>query len=65
MRKAAKYLRNLAKEASTPGDDTLMTKAEFEAKIKSSLEQAKNGEVVTLLPGENIEDLLARCGYEI
>jgi hypothetical protein len=42
-----------------------MTKAEFEAKIKSSLEQAKNGEVVTLLPGENIEDLLARCGYEI
>lgn len=42
-----------------------MTKAEFEAKINESLQQAKNGEVVTLLPGENIEDLLARCGYKL
>jgi hypothetical protein len=42
-----------------------MTKAEFEAKINESLEQAKNGEVVTLKPGEELKDLLARCGYKL
>lgn len=51
MRRAAKYLKKLAAQKE---DDTLMTKEEFFAKIDESLQQAREGKVVTF---DNIKDM--------
>ena len=41
-------------------NDTLMTKEEFFAKIDRSLQEAKEGKTFAMLPGESLDDFLAR-----
>lgn len=53
MKRAARYLKKLAAQKE---DDTLMTKEEFFAKIDRSLQQAREGKVVTF---DNTEDMTA------
>lgn len=53
MKRAAKYLKKLAAQEE---DDTLMTKEEFFAKIDESLQQAREGKVVTF---DNTADMNA------
>ena len=55
MRKAVKALKRIIKK-SQENDPTLMTKDEFFARI----EEASKGPSYTLLPGETVEDLIAR-----
>ncbi|MBQ3657913.1 MAG: hypothetical protein II956_13925 [Bacteroidales bacterium] len=42
----------------------LQLNAEFFAKIEKSEKQFDEGKFTTLLPGENVLDMLKRCGYE-
>lgn len=53
MKRAAKYLKKLAAQEE---DETLMTKEEFFAKIDESLQQAREGKVVTF---DNTADMNA------
>lgn len=53
MKRAAKYLKKLAAQKE---DDTLMTKEEYFAKIDESLQQAREGKVVTF---DNTDDMNA------
>ena len=55
MRKAVKALKRIIKK-SQENDPTLMTQDEFFARI----EEASKGPSYTLLPGETVEDLIAR-----
>ena len=41
-------------------DDTLMSKEEFFAKIDRSLQEAKEGKTIAMLPDESLDDFLAR-----
>ncbi|MDR1021944.1 MAG: hypothetical protein LBL94_01525 [Prevotellaceae bacterium] len=41
-------------------DDTLMNKEEFFAEIDRSLQQAKEGKVLYMLPGETLDEFLIR-----
>lgn len=59
MKRAAKYLKKLAAQEK---DDTLMTKEEFFAKIDESLQQAREGKVHEMLPGETLDEFLERVG---
>ena len=63
MKKVARYLRKVVEEKHH--DDTLMTKDEFFAMIDQSLEQARQGRVTRQLPGESVEAMLIRSGYDI
>ena len=60
MKQLAKYLKKLT--AKKKSDPTLMTKEEFFAKIDRSLEQARQGQVHRMLPGESLDDFLKRIG---
>lgn len=53
MKRAAKYLKKLAAQEK---DETLMTKEEFFAKIDESLQQAREGKVITF---DNTTDMNA------
>lgn len=53
MKRAAKYLKKLATQEK---DETLMTKEEFFAKIDESLQQAREGKVITF---DNTTDMNA------
>lgn len=57
MKRAAKYLKKLAAQEE---DETLMTKEEFFAKIDESLQQAREGKVHEMLPGETLDEFLER-----
>ncbi len=59
MKRAAKYLKKLATQEK---DETLMTKEEFFAKIDESLQQAREGKVHEMLPGETLDEFLERVG---
>ena len=59
MKRAAKYLKKLAAQEE---DETLMTKEEFFAKIDESLQQAREGKVHEMLPGETLDEFLERVG---
>ncbi|MBQ7870419.1 MAG: hypothetical protein IJ355_08855 [Prevotella sp.] len=59
MKRAAKYLKKLAAQKE---DDTLMTKEEYFAKIDESLQQAREGKVHEMLPGETLDEFLERIG---
>lgn len=59
MKRAAKYLKKLATQKE---DDTLMTKEEFFARIDESLQQAEEGMVHEMLPGETLDQFLERVG---
>jgi hypothetical protein len=60
MKQLAKYLKKLT--AKKKSDPTLMTKEEFFAKIDRSLEQARQGRVHRMQPGESLDDFLKRIG---
>lgn len=62
MKRLSRYLNRLVKERE---DATLMNKEEFFAKIERAEQQAKRGEGMELLPGEDLATFLKRNGYEI
>lgn len=62
LKRAAKYLRRLAKEQI---DSTLMSEEEFFQMLDQAEEEAKNGKVTRLQPGEMVSDMLRRSGYDI
>ncbi|PNE27221.1 hypothetical protein BHU11_02855 [Tannerella sp. oral taxon 808] len=64
LKRALKSIRRLA-DQKRKEDETYMTDEEFQAKINRSLEQARRGEVIELLPGESLDDMLRRAGYDI
>lgn len=59
MKRALKYIKKLAAQKQEE-DDTLMTKEEYFAKIDRSLQQAKEGKVMRMLPNESLDDFLKR-----
>ena len=61
--KVAKYLRRVVKQMQD--DPTCMSKEEFFARIERAEQQYARGEYTTQLPGESVEDMLKRCGYDI
>ncbi len=64
LRRALRVIRRLANQKRKE-DETYMTDAEFQAKIESSLEQIRRGEFVEMLPGETLDDMLKRAGYDV
>ena len=63
LRRVAKYLRRVVSEKQN--DPTLMTKEEFFSVLEESEEEYRHGKYTTLLPGESLDDMLKRCGYDI
>ena len=59
MKRDLKYIKKLAAQKKEE-DDTLMTKEEYFAKIDRSLQQAKEGKVMRMLPNESLDDFLKR-----
>ncbi|MDE7074714.1 MAG: hypothetical protein K2O69_06685 [Odoribacter sp.] len=59
LRRALKYIKKLAAQKQQ-ADDSLMTKEEFFAKIDRSLQQAKEGKVYEMLPGESLDAFIKR-----
>ncbi|MBR4336786.1 MAG: hypothetical protein IKP91_00895 [Bacteroidaceae bacterium] len=59
LRRAAKYLRKLAKEVNS--DKAEMTQEEFFAK----LDKAKEGKGDIMLPNEDLTAFLKRLGYDL
>lgn len=59
LKRAVKYLHKLVAEKEDP---TLFTKEEYFQKLDRSLEQARQGEVYRMLPGESLDDFLNRVG---
>lgn len=64
MKRALKYLKKLAAQKQAE-DETLMTKEEYFAKIDRSLQQAREGKVMRMLPNESLDDFLRRAGYDL
>ncbi len=62
LRRAAKYLRKLAKEQT---DSAQMSEEEFFQMLDQAEEEAKKGKVTRLQPGETVNDMLRRSGYDI
>ena len=58
MAKVVNYVKRLVKKKKE--DPTLMTKEEFFANVDEALEQARQGKVHRMLPGESIDDFLNR-----
>ena len=63
LRRVAKYLRRIVSEKQN--DPTLMTKEEFFSMLEESEEEYRQGKYTSLLPGESVDDMLKRCGYDI
>ena len=59
-KRAAKYLRKLVSEKEA--DKTLLSKAEFYARVDEAREQIKRGEGVEMLPDESLDEFLQRVG---
>ena len=59
---SAKLMKYIKKLTAQKQDPTLMTKEEFFAKVDKSLEQARQGRVHRMLPGESLDDFLRRVG---
>ena len=60
MAKVLKYVKRLA--ASKQKDDALMTKEDFLANVDQALEEARQGKVHRMQPGESLDDFLIRVG---
>ena len=60
MKRAAKYLRKLVAEKQA--DPTKFTHEEFFARIEESRQQAREGKVHRMLPGETLDEFLDRVG---
>ena len=63
LRRVAKYLRRVVAEKQN--DPTLMTEEEFFARVEEAEEQYRQGQYSTLMPGESVEDMLRRSGYDV
>ena len=61
--KVVKYARKLAKQMTD--DPTRMTKEEFFAKLDKAEQEYAEGKYTVQQPGESVEDMLRRCGYDI
>ena len=61
--KVAKYVRKLVKQMAN--DPTRMTKEEYFAMLDEAEAQYARGEYTVQQPGESVEDMLKRCGYDI
>ena len=59
MRRLTRYAKKLVKERE---DSALMTKEEFFANVDEALEQAKEGRIHRMMPGESLDDFLKRVG---
>lgn len=62
LKRAVKYLKTLVSKREDP---TLMSREEFFEKIDRGLQQAREGKVTRMLPGETMDDLLRRKGYAV
>lgn len=62
--KVFKYIKRLIAQKEKE-DDSLMTKEEFFAKVDRARQQVREGKVTTWMPGETIEEMLRRKGYDI
>jgi len=60
LQRVAKYLRRVVRELTS--DPTEMSREEYFQKLDRSLEQARQGEVYRMLPGESLDDFLNRVG---
>lgn len=63
MKRAARYLRKLAKELTD--DPTKMSKEEFFAMLDEREQAYERGEYSEMLPGEDLTAHLRRLGYDI
>ena len=63
LKRVAKYLRRVVAEKQK--DPTLMTEEEFFARVEEAEEQYRQGHYTTMMPGESVEDMLKRCGYDV
>lgn len=63
LKRVAKYLRRVVAEKQN--DPTLMTEEEFFARVEEAEEQYRQGQYSTLMPGETVEDMLKRSGYDV
>lgn len=60
LAKVVKYVKRLVKKKEDP---TLMTKEEFFANVDEAMEQARQGKVHRMLPGESLDDFLNRVRH--
>ena len=60
LNRVAKYLRRMVKELSN--DPSEMTKEEFFARVDEAMEQARQGKVYRMQPGETLDEFLERVG---
>ena len=63
LKRVAKYLRRVVAEKQK--DPTLMTEEEFFARVEEAEEQYRQGHYTTMMPGESVEDMLKRSGYDV
>jgi hypothetical protein len=63
LKRVAKYLRRVVAEKQK--DTTLMTEEEFFSRVEEAEEQYRQGQFTTLKPGESVEDMLKRRGYDV
>ena len=63
LKRVAKYLRRVVAEKQN--DPTLMTEEEFFARVEEAEEQYRQGQYSTLMPGETVEDMLKKSGYDV
>lgn len=63
LKRVAKYLRRVVAEKQK--DTTLMTEEEFFSRVEEAEEQYRQGQFTTLKPGESVEDMLRRSGYDV
>ena len=63
LKRVAKYLRRVVAEKQK--DTTLMTEEEFFSRVEEAEEQYRQGQFTTLKPGESVEDMLKKSGYDV
>lgn len=63
LKRVARYLRRVVAEKQK--DPTLMTEEEFFARVEEAEEQYRQGQYTTMMPGESVENMLRRSGYDV
>ena len=62
LRRVLKYVKKLAAQKQ---DAAQMTEEEFFARVEEAEEQYRQGQYTTMMPGESVEDMLRRSGYDV
>lgn len=62
LRRVLKYVKKLAAQKQ---DETRMTEEEFFSRVEEAEEEYRQGHYTTLMPGESVEDMLKRSGYDV